>query len=199
MTDPKYGDDAIVECVERAATALPPGVLCVQLRDKVQTEERLRGLALRLRTATAKAEALLVINGYPRLARDVGADGVHLGGGACSVAEVRAAFMRSIWVSVAAHSDDEARRGADDGADAILVSPVFASPKKRARGLAAIQSARMAAGSRILIYALGGVTQEMAGACVEAGADGVAVIRALLASPDPAKTARSIYEALTRR
>ena len=146
ITDPAFADETLLRCVDAAAGALPPGAFGVQLRDKRRPLASLRMLALALRVVTRKHGAWLVVNGDAGLARDVGADGVHLGRGAGDVAAARAAFGRRTWVSVAAHSDDEARRAMDDGADAALVSPVFptrppspAAPPKRARGLDALR------------------------------------------------------------
>jgi thiamine-phosphate pyrophosphorylase len=150
--------------------------------------------------------ASLVVNGDPRLARDVGADGVHLGGDAGTVADARAICGRSSWVSVAAHSNAAVQRGADDGADAVLVSPVFPTrppspldPAKTGRGLDAVRGARILVGNRCAVYALGGVTPDNAAACAAAGADGVALIRALLASAEPARVARAIHDGLASR
>jgi thiamine-phosphate pyrophosphorylase len=147
-----------------------------------------------------------VINGQARLARDVEADGVHLGGGAGTAAEARAIMGRPAWVSVAAHTGDDVRHAVDTGADAVLVSPVFEtrSPaisgsgvEKRPRGLDALREARAIAGHRVRIFALGGVTIERVRRCAEAGADGVAVLRALLASDRPGPVARVIHDALS--
>jgi thiamine-phosphate pyrophosphorylase len=87
----------------------------------------------------------------------------------------------------------------------VLVSPVFDSTppglsgaSKEGRGLAAIGSARALAG-RLLVYALGGVDGRNARTCRQAGADGVAVVRALLASPSPARAARAIHDAVAPR
>ena len=207
VTDPSFGDDVILRCVGAVAAALPRGALCVQLRDKRRPVSSLRLFAIQLRAATKKAGALLVINGQPRLARDVEADGVHLGGGAETVAEARALIGRPAWVSIAAHTADDVRRAVDTGADAVLVSPVFEtrSPgitagsgiEKRPRGLDALREARAIAGRRVSLFALGGVTIERVRPCAEAGADGVAVLRALLASGRPGPVARVIHDALS--
>jgi thiamine-phosphate diphosphorylase len=203
VTDSAFGDDVIERCVQAAGSALPAGALCVQIRDRSRLKASLRVFAGRLRIATRAVGAWLLVNGDARIARDVGADGVHLGRGAGSVAEARFILCGG-WVSTAAHSDEDVRRASDDGADAVLVSPVFPTrpPRssgraKEARGLEAIRSARALAGSRTAVYALGGVTSENASACVGAGADGVAVLRALLASADPARTARAIDDAMS--
>jgi thiamine-phosphate pyrophosphorylase len=206
VTDPVFGDEGIVKCVEAVARALPPGALCVQLRDKQRALVSLRVFASRLRLVTRALGAGLVINGDPRLARDVGADGVHLGQKAGTVAEARAACGATVWVSVSAHSDGAVRRAVRDGANAALVSPVFPSrppsvyaQEKEGRGLDALRSARAVAGDRLRIYALGGVDADNARACAQAGADGVAVVRALLACPEPGRVARAMHDALGAR
>jgi thiamine-phosphate pyrophosphorylase len=208
VTDPAFSDDVIVRCVEDVAAALPKGSLAVQLRDKRRAGASLRIFAARLRCTTRRVHAWLFINGDARLARDVGADGVHLGRGACTVEVVRTVCRTPTFVSVAAHSDDDVRRAIDDGADAALVSPIFstcspsrlgsAAEVKRSRGVGALRAARAIAASRLRIYALGGVTVDRTGVCVRAGADGVAVIRALLDAADPARTARALYDAWVR-
>jgi thiamine-phosphate pyrophosphorylase len=206
VTDPVFGDDAIVRCVEAVGGALPWGWLSVQLRDKHRPVVSLRVFASRLRLVTRAVSAQLVINGDARLARDVGADGVHLGRDSGTVQDARAIVGKSAWISVSAHSDGAVRRAIADGADAALVSPVFPSrppsvlaPSKEGRGLDALRSAHVLAAGRIAVYALGGVDAENARACAEAGADGVAVVRALLASPEPARVTRAIHDALAGR
>jgi thiamine-phosphate pyrophosphorylase len=200
VTDPAFGDDGNIRCIQAAATAMPAGALWVELRDKARAPVSLRIFAQQLRHVTRNLGAGLLINCHPALARDVGADGVHLGGDACPVDEARRVFERA-WISVATHTDDDVRRARDASADAVLVSPIFrtrppgvSGAAKQGRGLAALRSARALAGT-LRVYALGGVDADSARACRDAGADGVAVIRALLASPDPARAARSIHDA----
>src|SRR5689334_8686882 len=148
ITDPAFGDAAILRGVEIVAGVLPAGWLAVQLRDKRRAGVSLRVFASHLRIATRAAGAALVINGDARLARDCGADGVHLGGGAGTVEQARAIVGQRSWISVATHDDAGVRAAAIAGADAALVSPIFAtrpsslhaSPKE-GRGLAALRSA----------------------------------------------------------
>src|SRR3974390_2134162 len=105
VTDPAFGDEATARCVRCAAAALPTGALAVQLRDKKRPIVGLRLFAHQLRSVTRRFGALLVVNGYADMARDIGADGVHLGSDAGSVRAVRAICGDEIWVSVAARSD----------------------------------------------------------------------------------------------
>jgi len=206
ITDPAFGDDGIVRSIEVVGRALPAGSLCVQLRDKHRAIVSLRVFASRVRLVTRSVGAGLVINGDAALARDVGADGVHLGRGAGTVEQARAICGSRAWVSVSAHSDGAVRRGVRDGADAVLVSPVFPSrppsvlaAEKEGRGLDSLRSARVIAEGRAAVYALGGVDADNTRACAAAGADGVAVVRALLASPEPARVAKAMHDALAAR
>jgi thiamine-phosphate diphosphorylase len=212
VTDPGYSDEKIIDTVESAASAVPPGSLAVQLRDKIRDPADLGSFAARLRAITLGKDAWLIVNGDARLAKEVGADGVHLGGRAMTIAEARAILGSRSWISIAAHSDDAVRAGVAEGADAALVSPIFPteSPKsemrmrvrepdvKLPRGIEALQSARQIAGTSCLIYALGGVTSKNARECVTAGADGIALIRGLLGSQDPAVEARALHDAVVR-
>ena len=210
VTDAVFGDDVVLDCVRRAGGSLPRGQFGVQLRDKRRPIVSLRVFAWQLRRATRAAGALLFVNGNAQLARDVGADGVHLGTGAGTVARARAIFGRACWVSVAAHSDDDVRHAVGEGADAVLVSPVFGSrshsplqepegERKVGRGVEAIRSARRAAALGSFLYALGGVTADTATACATAGADGVALVRGLLGCAEPGRVARAIHDAFDRR
>jgi thiamine-phosphate pyrophosphorylase len=204
VTDPAFGDDGIVRCVQRAGAMLPPGSLAVQLRDKSRGLGSLRLFASRLRVVTRAVGASFVVNGHAEVARDVGADGVHLGGDGGSIETVRAVFPGA-WISVAAHTDEEVRRAVGAGADAVVVSPIFDSrppgpggETKQGRGLDALRSARaLAAGATVI--ALGGVDAHSAARCREAGADAVAVMKALLATGSPGRVARAIHDAVARR
>jgi thiamine-phosphate pyrophosphorylase len=145
----------------------------VQLRDPELPARRLVALGLELR----RAARLLVVNDRVDVALAIGADGVHLGRRSIAVAEARGLGVG--WVSRSAHSLDEALAAAGEGADAVLLSPIFASPGKGAPlGVAALAEVRARLPAGVLLYALGGVTRELAPRCIEAGADGVAAIRA---------------------
>jgi thiamine-phosphate pyrophosphorylase len=211
VTDPAFGDELTVRCIDAVAQTVPRGWLCVQLRDKYRPSASLRVFGSRLRLVTRAAGATLVLNGNAEIGRDIGAEGVHLSEDAGAVDRARTVFGRPAWISVAAHSDEGVRRAVAEGADAVLVSPIFASrppsfsaPAKVPRGLDAVRSARAIAekaavaqesGRRCGIYALGGVCPDNVRACLRAGADGIAVLRSLLASRTPSEVARRLGEA----
>jgi len=151
----------------------------VQLRDPQLATSELLDLAADLRERTHRAGASLVVNDRLDVAIAVAADGVHLGRRSVAVADVRAAVGDRVWISRSAHDLDQALTAARQGADAVLLSPIFASPgKTEPVGLEALRFVRERLPASVALYALGGVDQRSARSCLQAGADGVASIRA---------------------
>jgi len=190
VTDSHVDLARTIEIVRAAALALGPRRLLVQLRDKENGPVVIRTAAQALRDVTRDVDALFVVNGATSIAHDVGADGVHLPwdrGGAVGarVASARRLLGEHIIVTAAVHDDEEVRAAVEGGVTGVLVSPIFATPGKGPpRGVEAIESAcAIVAGAhgmvRPRVYALGGVSAEGVDACAAAGANGVAVIRAL--------------------
>jgi thiamine-phosphate pyrophosphorylase len=197
ITDAAFDDRVVLSVIERAGRALPAGDLAVQLRDKGRPDRA--AWARTIREATRVVGVPFVVNwssesdGGVALARAVGADGVHFGRGATEAAVASAA---GLFRSSAAHSDDDVVRARAAGLDAVLVSPIFASPGKgEPRGVGALAAARAIGGSSLAVLALGGVSSAESRACRAAGADGVAVIRALLGAEDPAAAAVGLARA----
>ena len=198
VTDPRLSLEDILDVVRRAAAALPPGALLVQLRDKAADETALAASARVVRAVTSETAASFVVNvGTTRgfeLARAVGADGVHVP--LRLAAEAREQVPGSGWVSVPAHTDEDVALAVTAGVTGLLVSPIWDTPGKGPpRGVAALRAARAivtSSRSATRLNALGGVDESRAAACATAGADGVAVIRALLDARDPGAVARQL-------
>lgn len=171
------------------ALAAPERVL-VMLRDRQLSARERMSLGQRLRAVTRRHGQRLSVNDRLDLAVLLDADAVHLSESSVAACDARAFALgrgRSFWISRAAHQPESAGHA---DADALLLSPIAEARKGRpALGVAGIQVARGALegqasgqGARAL-YALGGIRAENAAACVRAGADGVALIGALL-EPD---------------
>jgi thiamine-phosphate pyrophosphorylase len=157
--------------------------IAVQLRDPGLSSRELLALGQALRHRTRDLGMRLLINDRLDVALAVEADGVHLGRLSMAIADARTMLGSKAIVSVSCHAIEEVARAADEGADAALLSPIFASPGKGAPlGLDALTKARALVGDRLALIALGGVTQQLAAACLDAGAHGVAAIRADLVS-----------------
>jgi thiamine-phosphate pyrophosphorylase len=177
------------DLVDVVRTALDAGLPAVQLRDKDLSGRELLALAEALRTATARAGALLLVNERVDVAIATGADGVHLGGGSMPVAVTRRLVGPDALVGVSTHAPGEPPAGADFA----FFGPVWETPGKTAVGPARLAAAVAASGVPIL--AIGGVTPDRVDEARAAGAAGVAVIRAVLAADDPGRATRALLAA----
>jgi len=188
ITDAAYPDETVLRVIEAAGRALPRGAFAVQLREKARPDRA--DWARRLREATRSVGVSLVVNGDVSLAREVGADGVHFG------RNVPVVEAEGMWRSMVAHCDEDVVKARERGVDAVLVSPIFASPGKGTpRGMAALVRARELSGEGLAVLALGGVDAEGARGCFRAGVSGVAVVRGLLGVVDPGAVATRLWAA----
>jgi thiamine-phosphate pyrophosphorylase len=196
IPDGKTGPEALAAL---ARSWVKGGVDYIQVREKDLSVDQLAAWSEAVVKAAKGSATRVLINGTPRSAAAVGADGVHLPAGWTAEA-IRAArnvfaqhgtpHARPAVVSVACHSDAEVVRARDLGADLALLSPVFekrlrqgattdAPMRREGMGLKVFRDAcRLAA--PLPVFALGGVTTQNASACVEAGAAGIAAIRLFL-------------------
>jgi len=163
------------------------GVQYIQLREKDLGPNELIALATEVHARIDPKRSKLLINlrsaGLASIALAANADGVHLAGpprmGA--VTAVRQAFHaagRQAIVSLPCHSLAEVALAREEKADLILFSPVFEKFSAVPQGLDMLRQA-CAVAQDVPVFALGGVTAANAGACIAAGAAGVAGIRLL--------------------
>ena len=177
------------------AAALRGGVDIVQLRDKELRDEELVRAAASFRRACDACGALFVLNDRPDLVEACGADGVHVGQDDEPVAEARALVGAELLVGLSTHS--RAEMDAARGADYIGVGTIFATPtnpESNAAGLELVRTASEAA--RLPWFAIGGIELANVALVAEAGARGIAVVRAIRDAPDPEAAARALRAAL---
>ena len=174
------------DLVDVVRAALDAGLPAVQLREKDLPGRPLLALAEALRAATARAGALLFVNDRIDVAIAAGADGVHLGGGSVPVPVARRLVGPDALIGVSTHAAGEA----PTDADFAFFGPVYSTPGKDAVGPAPLAAAVAAAA--IPVLAIGGVTTARVAETLAAGAHGVAVIRAILAAPDPGGATRAL-------
>ncbi|HUG54442.1 MAG TPA: thiamine phosphate synthase [Vicinamibacteria bacterium] len=163
----------LVACALEVARA---GVDAVQVREKDLHDGALRALAAAVREALGPEAARVFVNGRPDVALAAGAHGVQLPEDGLPVAGVKDAFP-SLVVGASCHSVEAVRRAADEGADFVLLGPVFATPGKEARALGIGVLAAAVSAVRIPVYAIGGVTPDAVATLRAAGARGAAAIR----------------------
>lgn len=168
------------------------GVDIIQLRGKQQAVAELMSIAVSLRDVTREAEIPLVVNDHPEIAREVGAEGVHVGQDDVSVAEAREAAGGNCFVGKSTHSFKQATQAAAEGADYIGFGPLFATPTKpdyTAIGLADVE--RVHAAVALPIFCIGGIKLDNLRDVISAGAGRVVIVSGLLQARDVAEYARS--------
>jgi thiamine-phosphate diphosphorylase len=185
FTDRRQARRPLVDVV---AAAVDGGARLVVLREKDLPGEQRAALARQLHVVLAAAGGRLLLAGPTP-----GPDGVHL-----SATDPRPSTVDGI-VGRSCHNAVEL---AGAGADYATLSPVFPSRSKPGYGPPLGVdgfAAALKAAPDLAVYALGGIeSPEQAAACVEAGAAGVAVMGAVMRSPEPAALVASLLAAVTK-
>jgi thiamine-phosphate pyrophosphorylase len=178
--------------------SLEAGLRAIQLRERDLATSSLIALAEETLCLTRKAGAKLFINDRVDLAMSLGADGVHLRGSSLPVCTVRRIMGPSCLIGVSVHSVEEATRVEADGADFVVLGPIYETPSKRSYGLplGLKPLEKVARSTRIPIFAIGGITPTRAREVCAAGAFGVAVISSILEAESPAQATREYLNAL---
>jgi thiamine-phosphate pyrophosphorylase len=178
--------------------ALEGGVDVFQLRAKDADDEQVLAAAQVARELCDAAGALLIVNDRPDLARLAGADGVHVGQDDASVAEAREQLGPELLVGVSTHTPEQIDDAGTAGADYIGVGPVHATPTKPGRAAVGHDLVRYAAVAADLPwFAIGGIDAANVDQVVAAGAQRIAVVRAVADAADPRSAARELRAALS--
>ncbi len=149
----------------------------VQLRAHELDEHTFAALARAAARTCQRNDAQLILNGDPRLAVAVGADGVHLTSARLKSLTSRP-LNRSFWVGASCHSAEELEHAARIGADFAVLSPVSATPGHGETPLIGWEGfRRLAEEARLPVYALGGLGPRDLKTAWAHGAQGVAAIR----------------------
>jgi len=169
------------------------GATLFQYRDKIQTGRQFLSCARELRRIT-RQKATLIINDRSDLCLAAEADGVHLGQDDLAPEAARRIFDAAIdntnprnplWIGFSTHNLTQVEHAELLPVDYIAIGPVFATSGKAnpdpVLGLEGVRQARKATAKPLV--AIGGITRENCRAVLEAGADSIAVISDLLASP----------------
>jgi thiamine-phosphate pyrophosphorylase len=174
--------------------AVQGGVTCVQLREKTCSTRVFIAEALAIRDFLRARGIPLIINDRVDVALAVGADGVHLGQSDMPLAMARSLLGRSQIIGVSVESLKDAAEAEKGGADYLGVSPIFATATKTDTaaplGLEGLRAIRRAV--KLPLVGIGGLGPGNAAQVIASGADGVAVVSAIVAAADPELAAREI-------
>ncbi len=182
--------------VELARAMLAGGARLLQLRLKGVGSGALLTVAARVRELCTAAGARFVVNDRVDVALAVGADGVHLGQDDLPVAAAREMLGPTRWIGFSTHSEAQLEAASGCGADYLSLGPIYAttskSPADPVIGLARLRDAR----PRVVepVVAIGGITAATAPEILDAGADAVSVIAAVVRAPDVTRAVAELLE-----
>lgn len=196
VTDPVLtGPRGLMETVR---AALRGGVTLVQLRDKEAGDAAMGRQAEALLALLRPLGIPLIVNDRPALARAVGADGVHVGQDDGDPRRVRDVIGDEMILGLSAGTPAEFARSPTGIVDYLGVGPVFATGSKPDHdpplgidGLAALMPE-----APLRSVAIGGIGLSNAAAVKRTGVEGIAVVSAICAAPDPEAAARALREAI---
>ena len=179
--------------------AVNGGVTCVQLREKDCSTLEFIEQALSIKEYLSARGIPLIINDRIDVAQAVKADGIHLGQTDMPLDMARAIVEDSMLIGISAESLEDAIEAEKGGADYLGVSPIYATPTKTDTapplGLEGLRQIRAAV--KIPLVGIGGLNRENAAEVIRNGADGVAVVSAIVAAGDPEAAAAELNQLIS--
>jgi thiamine-phosphate pyrophosphorylase len=183
---------------EMVSQAVDGGVTAVQLREKNCAGGELYDMAVTLRHVL-RGRALLLITDRVDITIAAGADGVHLPEHALPLRDARDLTGQSCIIGRSVHSIDGGKRALETDIDYVIAGTVFPTSSKTGAEPAGLELiADIANGASAPVIAIGGITYANAGSAIEAGADGVAVIGAILDAESPFDAAQGLRRAIDK-
>ena len=182
------------DLVQEIIKAVKGGVSIVQLREKDASSREFYNLALVLKDELSNRNVPLIINDRLDIALAVDADGLHIGQDDLPFAAARQLLGPGKIIGLSVSNREEAREGAGLGASYLGVGPLFATPTKPdaalPTGIALL--AELKSELTIPLVAIGGINLDNVADIRGTGADGVAVVSALIGSDDIEMAAQRI-------
>ncbi len=185
--------------VERVRSAIRGGTTVVQYRDKASSPQEQLDIAGDLATLCRAAGTIFIINDSTELALACNADGVHLGQQDMTLAEARAILGPDKIIGISTRTVAQAQKAEQAGANYIAVGSMFPTDTKADAehvGVERLQEIRQAITTPLV--AIGGIDRTNIGEVVDAGADSVAVISAVMQDSDPTMASRELSLAFNR-
>ncbi len=171
---------------EQAMTAaLTAGVRFYQYRNKSGSARTVYESARVLASLAKRAGALFIVNDRADIAAACGADGVHLGQDDLPLADARKLLGKEKLIGISTHSLEQALMAEAGGADYIGFGPIFKTATKDAgetQGCGRLSDLKRSVS--IPVVAIGGIAPDNVRDVIIAGADGAAIISAILSAPD---------------
>lgn len=184
---------------EGAKMALEGGCKWIQLRMKDATDDEVRVVAAEIQPLCKQNEAIFLLDDRVELARELHADGVHLGKNDMPVDEARRVLGEEFIIGGTANTFEDIERLASQGADYIGCGPFrFTTTKKNLAPVLGLEGYRdiienmRRAGIDIPVVAIGGITASDIDDILATGVKGIAVSGSVLTAENPVAMMRTL-------
>jgi thiamine-phosphate diphosphorylase len=176
--------------------ALANGAGMVELRDREAPPGVIERVGATFRRLADSNSALFIVNDDPYLARDLGADGVHVGQEDMPAADAREVLGPEAIIGLSTHSREQIEAAHSQPVDYISVGPIWETPTKEGRAATSLELIRTASEiATVLWFAIGGIDLDNAAEVVAAGARRLCVVRAIRDARDPAAATAALAAA----
>ena len=183
--------------IEAARQAISGGARVIQLRDKLMSKKELLIAARALRDLCFGNDVLFIMNDYLDLAIAADADGLHLGQEDLPIEVARKLLPLDKILGCSAKTVEQAIAAQSDGADYIAIGSIYPTTSKEKAQVVGLETLRRVRQTvTIPLVAIGGINKDNAGEVTAAGADSIAVIRAVLGAEDMEEASRQIVTKL---
>ncbi len=174
------------------------GIPCIiQFRDKISQKTDILKEARKLKKLLLKSRALFIINDYADIAKTAGSDGVHIGQDDMDIAAARGILGEKKLIGVSCHSLKQAKQAQNNNADYIGIGPVLGTPTKPGyKPIRLKVLTKVTKQINIPAFAIGGINKNNLPLIVSAGANRIAVVRAVCQAENIGKELNKIRSIL---
>lgn len=187
ITDERDDPGSLLRACE---AAIRGGADVIQLRRKHDSGRALIELGRRIRDLTSSYHALYIVNDRVDVAIATDADGVHIGQDDMPLSDAHRLLGQKI-IGVSAATVEDARQAIIDGADYLGIGAIFATPSKAGADIAGLREISDVVHGCPLV-AIGGIGEANANMVLSAGADGLAVVSAVMSARNPEEATRRL-------
>ena len=182
--------------LEQVQEALDGGATCIQLREKQLDEENFLKEAIEIQKLCKEYHVPFIVNDNVEIAKDMHADGIHVGQSDMEALDVRKALGNDVILGVSAQTVEQAKKAEAHGADYLGVGAVFPTGSKDDADDVSHETLQaICEAVSIPVIAIGGITQENVKDLAGSGIVGIAVISAIFAQKDITQATKDLKQA----
>lgn len=182
--------------LEQVQEALDGGATCIQLREKQLDEENFLKEAIEIQKLCKEYHVPFIVNDNVEIAKDMHADGIHVGQSDMEALDVRKALGNDVILGVSAQTVEQAKKAEAHGADYLGVGAVFPTGSKDDADDVSHETLQaICEAVSIPVIAIGGITQDNVKELAGSGIVGIAVISAIFAQKDITQATKDLKQA----